>query len=61
MDITWSVPWNTLMPIEHYFKGLEEMFVLTTKYPPRFTMEQMVVKAKTAMEMRGPLKTHLNE
>ena len=46
----WSVSWNAAMPIEHYFKGLEEMFILATKYPPEFTMGQMVGKAKTSME-----------
>ena len=61
MDTKWNAPWNTSMPIEHYFKGLEEMFILSTKYPPAFTMEQMVGKAKTAMEKCGLFQTHLNE
>ena len=39
MDNKWSAPWNTAMPIEHYFKGLEEMFILVTKYPPGCTSE----------------------
>ena len=31
----WSAPWNTAMPIKHHFIGLEEIFILATKYPPR--------------------------
>ena len=50
MDNKWSAPWNTALSIKHYFKGLEEMFILATKYPPEFTMGQMVGKVKTAME-----------
>jgi hypothetical protein len=42
MDTKWSAPWNTATPVEHYFKGLEEMYILATKYPPEFTMGQMV-------------------
>ena len=61
MDNKWSAPWNTAMPIEHYFKELEEMFILTTKYPPKFTIGQMVGKAKTAMEECGLFQSHLNE
>jgi len=61
MDNKWSAPWNTALPIEHYFKGLEEMFILATKYPPEFTMGQMVGKAKTAMEKCGLFQSHLNE
>ena len=38
------------MPIGQCFKGLEEMFILATKYPPEFTIGQMVGKAKTVME-----------
>ena len=34
MDNKWSAQWNTVMPIEHYFKVLEEMFILANKYPP---------------------------
>ena len=49
------------MPIEHYFKGLEEMFTLATKYPPRFTMGQMVGKVKPAMEKCGLFQLHLNK
>ncbi len=61
MDNKWSAPWNTALPIEHYFKGLEEMFILATKYPPEFTMGQMVGKAKTAMKKCGLFQSHLNE
>ena len=50
MDNKWSAPWNTTMPIIHYFKGIEEIFILAAKYHPKFTMGQMVGKAKTAME-----------
>ena len=53
MDNKWSVPWNTTLSLEHYFKGLEDMFILSTKYPPKFTMGQMVGKAKTSMEKCG--------
>ena len=49
------------MPTEHYFKGLEEMFILATKYPPEFTMRQMARKAKTAMERSGLFQLHLNK
>jgi hypothetical protein len=61
MDTKWSSPWNTASPVEHYFKGLEEMYILATKYPPEFTMAQMVQRAKTAMETCGLFQTHLNE
>ena len=50
MDNKWSALWNTAMPIEYYFKGLENFFILATKYPPKFTMRQMAGKAKTAMK-----------
>ena len=53
MDTKWSKSWDTAMFIKHYFKGLEEMFILVTKYPPKFTMVQMVGKAKTAMDKCG--------
>ena len=36
-------------------------FILATKYPPKFTMGQMVGKAKTAMEKCGLFQLHLNE
>jgi hypothetical protein len=49
------------MPIEHYFKGLEEMIILATKYPPEFTIEQMVGKVKTAMKKCRLFQLHLNE
>jgi hypothetical protein len=61
MDTKWSAPWSTETPVEHYFKGLEEMYILATKYPPEFTMGQMVQRAKTAMETCGLFQTHLNE
>ena len=61
MDTKWNAPWNTSIPIEHYFSGLEEIFILATKYPPAFTMEQMVGKAKTAIEKCGLFQNHLNE
>jgi hypothetical protein len=61
MDTKWSAPWSTATPIEHYFKGLEEMYILATKYPPEFTMGQMVQRAKTAMETCGLFQAHLNE
>ena len=61
MDNKWNAPWNTDMPIEHYFKGLEEMFILATKYPPEFMMGQMVGKAKTPMERCGLFQSHLDE
>ena len=49
------------MPIEYYIKGLEEMFILATKYLPKFTMAHMVGKAETAMEKCGLFQTHLTE
>jgi hypothetical protein len=49
------------MPIEHYFKGLEEMFILATKYLPKFAMGYMVGKAKTATGKCGLFQSHLNE
>ena len=61
MDKQWSASSNIAMPIKHCFKGLEEMFILATKYPPEFTMEQMVGKAKTAMEKCGLFQSHLSE
>ena len=53
MDTKWSQPRNTFMPIKHYFKGLEEMFILATKYTLKFTMARRVGKAKTAAETCG--------
>ena len=44
-----------------HFKGLEEMFILATKYPPEFAMAQMVDKAKTSMEECGLFQLHLNK
>ena len=61
MDNKWSAPWNTAIPIKHYFKGLEEMFILATKYSSKYTMGQMVKKAKTAMERCGLFQWHLNK
>ena len=61
MDNKSSAPWNTALPIKHYFKGLEEMFILVTKYPPEFTMGQMVGKAKTVMDKCGLFQLHPNE
>ena len=61
MDNKWSASCNTVMPIKHYFRGLEEMFILATKYPLKFTMGQMVEKAKKAMEKCGLFQSHLNK
>ena len=61
IDYKWSAPWSTSMPIKYYFKGLDEMVILATKYPPKFTMGQMVGKAKTAMEKCGLFQLHLNK
>ena len=60
-DTKWNKPRNTAMSIEYYFKGLEEMFILATNYPPKFTTAQMARKAKTAMENCGLFQTPLNE
>ena len=49
------------MPIEQYFQGLEEIFILTTKYPPGITMALMAQIAKTAMEKFGLFQAHVNE
>ena len=61
MDNKWSASWNTAMPSTRYFKELEEMFILATKYPPELTMGQMVGKAKTAMERGELFRSHLNK
>ena len=61
MNNKWSAPWNTTMPIEHYFKGLEEMFILATKRPPEFTTGQMVGKTKTLIKKCGLFQSHLNK
>ena len=45
----------------HKKRSLEEMFILTNKYPPNFKMAQMVGKAKTEMEKCGLFQIHLNE
>ena len=50
MDTNWSTLWNIYMPIEHYFRWLENMIILATKYPLEFTMGQMVGKTKMAIE-----------
>ena len=49
------------MPAEHYVKGLEEKFILATKYPPKFTMGQMIGNAKAAMEKCGLFRLYLNK
>ena len=61
MDNKWSAPWNTAMPIEHYFKVLGEMFILATKSPPEFSMGQIVETVKTAIEKCELFQSHLNE
>ena len=48
MDTTWSEPWNRAIPIEYYFKGLGEMFILTNIHPPNFTIAQMVQRTRNS-------------
>ena len=61
METTWSLPWNIVALIEHYFKGIEEVLILVTRYPPKYTMNQTIGKAKTAIETCDLFPTHLNE
>jgi hypothetical protein len=42
-------------------KGLEELFILATKYSTELTMAQMAGKAKIAMKKCGLFQTYLNE
>ena len=61
MDAKWSTLWDTLKPIEQYFKGLEDVYILATNYLPKFTMAQMVGHAKTTMEKCRMFQQHLNK
>ena len=40
-------------PIELYFRSPTKIFILVTKHPPAYTVDQIVGKAKTATEQCG--------
>ena len=61
-ETTWSLPWNTGELIELYLLlKPQKIFILATKHPPAYTIDQMVGKAKTAMEQCGLFQTALLE
>ena len=62
METNWSAPWNPgLVPIETYLATLEDVYVLSVRHPPSYTMDQMIQKAIDAITVTGLLPNHLLE
>ena len=58
MENTWAEIWNPQVPIEAYFKQLEDIFEQALANPPAYTQEQMIGKAITSMEQCGLFQRH---
>ena len=61
IENTWAEIWNPQVPIEAYFKQLEDIFEQALANPPAYTQEQVIGKAITSMEQCGLFPTALLE
>ena len=61
MENLWAQIWNPQVPIEAYFKQLEDIYEQALAHPPAYTSEQMIGKAITSMEQCGLFPTALLE
>ena len=61
MERQWSAPWTPPDPVETLFDRLEECYVMALRNKPAYTVEQMLDKAKTAIEATGLFSTALLE
>ena len=61
MEKAWAKPWSPSDPIESYFDALEEVFMKAVRHPPQYTMDQMICKAITAIQVSGVMPQHLLE
>ena len=53
MENMWAEIWNPQVPIEAYFKQIEDIFEQVLANPPAYTQEQMIGKAITSIEQCG--------
>ena len=61
LERRWSAGWNSNEPIENFFDRLEDCFVMAIMQPPAYTSEQMIDKAKTAIQTTGLFPTAILE
>ena len=61
MENKWGEIWNPSVPIESYFKQVEDIYEQALAHPPAFTEAQMIQKAITSVEQSGLFPTALLE
>jgi len=61
MENKWAEIWNPQVPIESYYKQLEDIFEQALANPPEYTEGQMIGKAITSIEQCGLFPTALLE
>ena len=61
MERRWLAGWDTNGPLENFFDRLEDCFVMSITQPPPYTSEQMIEKAKTAIQTTGLFPTAVLE
>ena len=49
MENKWGEIWNPQVPIEAYFKQLEDIYEQALAHPPEYTETQMIGKAITSV------------
>ena len=59
MENAWAEIWYPQVPIESYFKQLEDIFEQALANPPAYIQEQIIVNAITSMEQCGLFPTAL--
>jgi hypothetical protein len=52
-EALFAAPWNTAEPIEAYFDRIEDCFVAAMIASPPYTMDQMVTRAITSIQLTG--------
>lgn len=52
-EAMFAAPWNTSEPIEAYFDRIEDCYVAAIIASPPYTMEQMMIRAITSIQLTG--------
>lgn len=52
-EAMFAAPWNTAEPIEAYFDRIEDCYVAALIASPPYTMEQMIIRAITSIQLTG--------
>ena len=52
-EAMFAAPWNTSEPIETYFDRMEDCYVAALIASPPYTMEQMITRALTSIQLTG--------